>query len=120
MMVTIALNQDYHVNQAGGSWERSWWVFDSQYNENFNFCFRSPVFGTGLVGVTPDNPGYPQSFGPFTSHGIGGCKYTGGPASVGFLSCPGSGINCIRHPNYGQFNDCGDGISLTPVVECYW
>jgi hypothetical protein len=125
--VRIALFQELVYNKGGiEEPERRWQVYDDGYPAaNLDFCLDNPEYETTSANVAPDNNlGYPDNVGPFSSHGMSNCYYSGPESSPGQLTCDGGfSAGCARDPYVSEMQTCGQagaGSTMYPDVWCYW
>jgi hypothetical protein len=93
-----------------------WDVFETTADGISDICTAQTIAGGDRnIGE------YPTSIGPFTAHGISGCKYTGATSKVGVLDCPGvTGIQCRLDPTSNPTSPCAGFGSITPFIKCAW
>ncbi|KAL4861685.1 SGNH hydrolase-type esterase domain-containing protein [Aspergillus spectabilis] len=106
---------------TGAGWSRQWYVYELKRGETVDVCDTSSVYSERAQ-TTANSPDYPVSFEhEFTVHGIDGCTYKGSADEVGRLICPDMHqIACERSEEYDETFSCGNGASMTAVLECWW
>ncbi|KAL4939991.1 hypothetical protein BDV06DRAFT_224534, partial [Aspergillus oleicola] len=106
---------------TGLDFSRQWYVYEISSGQSVDVCDTGSVYSE-VAQTTANSPDYPESFeGDFEVHGLKGCRYEGSADEVGRLVCRDyHQIECMVSEEYDETLSCGNGASVTAVLECWW
>lgn len=116
---------DLEATAVGGDFPiaiYSWILFGRRKDDDaVRVCDAKPLLRESADGGTRQGSFPDEDIGPFTAHGIKGCKYkAGGKDKVGTMSCPGvDGIRC-RSDAEEELIVCVGGSTIKPTISCQW